>query len=81
MAEGGRGFEQSLARQRADDPASIVFRSVESFPPRQQCMATQMTRSGVSAPASFVEGYGRGSEAEYHTYRIGEERELYSISD
>ena len=61
----GQGFKQLKAWQKADELASLVFRSVREFPAQDRWLASQMARAAVSVPANIAEGYGRGSLADY----------------
>ncbi len=62
---GNRGFRLLKAWERADDLASLIFRSVNDFPSQHRWLGLQMSRAAVSVPANIAEGYGRGSLADY----------------
>jgi four helix bundle protein len=63
--EGQPGFKGLLAWQKADELASLVFRSMRALPPAERWLANQAARAAVSVPANIAEGYGRGSINDY----------------
>ena len=58
-------FRGLVAWQKADELASLVFKTVDTFAPRHRWLALQAARAAVSVAANIAEGYGRGSLGDY----------------
>jgi four helix bundle protein len=64
MERPSRGFRDLVAWQKADDLASLVYKSVRPLRHEHAWLADQAVRAAVSVPANIAEGHGRGSLAE-----------------
>jgi four helix bundle protein len=59
------GFRGLDAWRKADQLASLTFRTLRSVPASERWPATQAARAAVSVPANVAEGYSRGSLGDY----------------